>query len=521
MTILQPVYPKIILEVFNGTTFDDITKDVLGNIECTYGIRANSVIDRVANVGELKFTLRNDAGCTGGVENYYTPGTISTKVQWVQNTAVRLKFVYRTETVTKFVGHTTDINVDLENRKVDVICCDWLDYAEKMPMKLTAYEENKTIGEVTDLILGVMSYQPANKKYGIAANTFTSIFDTVKNRTKAIGEFQKLALSEMGYIYIRQDPYKGETLTVDGMATRNGNTQSKVPVIDNYLADEMLNDLLTESGENIVVIESAYAELDNQAYAVDMEYGKRVVNIINAKYYPRKIDTTLQVLYSLDSPIYLAAGTTNTIEVDYKDPSSTSNSVAGKDMINPVADTDYKMYANSDATGTDLTGNLTVTATYYATKINYTLTNSGATAGYITTLQARGYGIYIYNPADYSKEEVVSIGLYGEKELSLDLKYLNSPTRAKYYADCLMPYLHYPSSIINSFSFKANTSESTLLMFLFMDCGDMVKIVDDKSYITNHKVLYFYINGVSFSVTPGGVIDYSWIVLPYTDNQFD
>jgi len=428
------VYAKTIIEVWNGTIYDDISKDVVSEISCTYGIRGNTVNDRVANVGELKFTLRNDTGCIGGVANYYTPNTIGAKENWREGIPVRLKFVYRTETVIKFVGHITELNIDLENKRVEVTARDWMDYAENMPMKLVTYNEDKKIGEVVDLILSGISHQPANKSYATGSNTFTSIFDTVKNRTRALGEFQKLAMSEMGYIYIRQDPYIGETLVVDGMITRNGFPTAIVPDISGYLASEELEDLVTESGDKLVVITQEFASLTNQAYNVEMEQGKRIYNIVNSRYYQRKIDTTAQVLYSIDSPIAIAGNTTIKMEVNYKDSNNVASSVAGKNMVNPVATTDYLMNTLESGSGTDLTSNLTVTADYYVTKIIYTLENTSATAGYITKLQARGYGIYIYNPSDVVYTSL-SVNVYGEREIMFDLPYLNSSDRAYYYAE--------------------------------------------------------------------------------------
>lgn len=514
------VYPKAIIERWTGDMFEDISVDVVSDIEVTYGIRDNGLLDRVASVGELKFTLRNDAGCIGGVANAYTPGFNSPYCRsLIFGTLVNLKFVYRTETIYKFYGHVTGIDTDLENRVVHIVARDWMGYADALPLsQVVTFTENKKINDVVDLILNEMDFQPDNKNFSIGYNTFTSVFDTVKNRTRAIGEFQKLALSEMGYIYIRNDPYKGETLTVDSIYIRNGAIQSVVPDISAYLADESLNDLVTESGDKLIAVQSIYAFLDNKAYQTDWKYGENITNIVNSKYYPRKIDTTVKTLYTLDIPSYLPAYTTITLEVNYKDPDNIATSVAGKDMISPAETTDYLMNSLADGTGTNLTSNLSVTATYYATKVKYVLANNGATAGYITKLQARGYGIYIYDAIDYVARDNLSVSHYGEREVTLDLKYLNSPEQAKYYADELIST--YPQMKIKSFNFLANADENTLMNFLYMDVGDMVHIEDDKSNITVFSGAYFYINGVSFTVSTGGIINFSWVVQHYNANPF-
>ncbi len=60
------------------------------------------------------------------------------------------------------------------------------------------------------------------------------------------------------------------------------------------------------------------------------------------------------------------------------------------DVIAPVATTDYLAYRNSDGTGTNLTGYITITTTIMAEKAMLTITNSYTRVAYLTLLKMRG-----------------------------------------------------------------------------------------------------------------------------------
>lgn len=48
----------------------------------------------------------------------------------------------------------------------------------------------------------------------------------------------------------------------------------------------------------------------------------------------------------------------------------------------------------------------------------------------------------------------------------------------------------------------------------------MLYLQDDKSNITVYTGEFYYINGISFTVTVGGIIDFNWIVQDKNMNPF-
>jgi hypothetical protein len=107
-------------------------------------------------------------------------------------------------------------------------------------------------------------------------------------------------------------------------------------------------------------------------------------------------------------------------------------------MIAPVATTDYLMNAAANGSGADLTANFTVTATYGANQVDYSITNNAGTTGYVTKLQARGRGLYDYDPLEAEEENAASIDLIGESLVSLDMPYQSDYSVTKAIAQFLI-----------------------------------------------------------------------------------
>jgi hypothetical protein len=504
------VYPdSIIFEVYT-TQWEDISADVISTQECDYGFSGNSRTDRVADVGALKFTLRNDKDCSGGVENYYTPNTSNAREGWKKGIPVRLRIVFQ-ESITKFYGHISDIQVDSNKKQARVTALDWMDYAVNFPLTLPTITTNKDISGVTQLVIAGMSNQPLHTVYKSGQDTYLTIFDTVKANTKALSELNKVALSELGYIYIKRDYTDGETLVVEGRQSRNFLSElAKIPQNGNFLLLEDGGYLLTENSDRIMLNSVQDTMFDSNMVDLSVNYGEGLANKVSVRVYPRKVDTAAVILFTLNSPISLAPGETKAgIKGTFRDYVSGASKVTGKNMITPVATTDYKLTQNSDGTGTNLTASLVVTAVYGAEGVSYTLKNNSATAGYVSLLQARGYGTYLYDPIEYVAQDTTSINQNGYGELTLDMKYQSSIDNAKAIADVVLQQDKEPRTYLNSLSFIANTDDKLMMSFLYLDIGDMVYVKESNTAIDG----YFFIQGIKFTIQQGGIIRFTWKVV--------
>jgi hypothetical protein len=511
------VYPDWVkFEAYIHGVWDDITPDVVGSQKIQYGIMGNGHTDRVAGSGSLQFKMRNDAGCLGGMAGYYSPFVTGSKAGWEPGIPVRLRICYQGASFTKFYGRIRSINPDsgtFGRQRVTVTVLDWMEYAASHPLYLPTIDNNKRIDEIVPILIADIPHPPLNTEYNLGNQSFVQIFDTVKGSTRVMAEMAKIALSELGYIYIKRDQDDGETLVVEGRYTRNADsTLTPVPISDDFAGRVLQEDadyLLQENGARLILSELEDLDFVDSMTSLSVNYGDNIANQVRIRVYPRETDSSPVVLFSLNSPITLSAGETKTgIRGTYRDPSGGTSRVAGKSMAVPVATTDYQMFSNFDGTGTDLTANLSVTANYGAADVYYTLENTGGSAGYVTKLQARGLGIYIYDPVEYIVEDTDSINIHGVRTLDLDMKYETDPSAVVDVASIILNQDKDARAIASEVSFFANYDDQLMRGFLFLDIGDLIHIRESQTGIDS----YFYIQGVKAQFRPVGIIHYSWII---------
>lgn len=511
-------YPQSIKIYANITAgWTDITADVYTPDKITgyWGMRDNRELTRVADVGRMSFTLNNDAGL-------YAPNLGTALSGWGKGTQIKLVIRYRDRDHIKFFGTVDSLRITggaLGVRRVYVTVKDWMDFAAKYPLVNPGYQTNKRADEALTTIIAGMPIQPQDTTFGTGVETFPTVFDAVTTKTRAQSEFNKLALSEMGYIYIRKDFASGENVTFEPRSQRKGTdsptTYSVPSANDGFLLKEDGDYLLTEAGDKIIIerAEDLTLDIDNNMQDVGVEYGANIINRVSNLAYPRRIDTSDAVLFSIGFPLTIGAGETIPFRAGY----FTSDSgviVNAKDgtMITPVSGTDYVMNTASDGSGTNTTSSLVITADYGTEGVTYTLTNNYSQTCYITTLQARGRGVYSYAALESTQEDQDSIDAYGYHSETLHQMYQQSTQLGKSEAAKILSYNRLPRTVLNSVSLNANKSADFMYGFLVYDGGDLVPVVEDISGIDSK----YYIQQVSFSIDAAlegsGVIDYTWIV---------
>lgn len=543
---------------FDNVTWTDVTADVLLDaISGTYGIAGSGPLDRIASTGTLTFTLINNRFRTG-VEGYYTPGSPYCRSGFKKGCKIRLRLYYRERVITKFYGRITTITPDPDAKTTKVVVSDWFDLAASQSLSLVSYTSNKRIDEIVPLIVANMPIQPLKMELNRGQDTFPDVFDTVRD-TKAMTELAKLASSELGYIFLRfgsgdetlvvQGRYTrssisaiksldkpidqsglilcedGSTLLQDGTPTppssgpgwQNSNWQS-MHLVQNgdrfdvrlnqvvygtvynagKLLTQALDNLVLEDGSDVVLDEITISQVVNPVQTFGLTHGEEVYNQIRYTAYPRTVDSVPStVLFSLNSPIALAAGEEKTnILGQYRDPTGGATRISGRDLQTPTATTDYRFNSAQDGTGTDLTANLQVTASYGAEGVKYTLKNNGATSGYVIKLQARGRGVYIYDPLTLVAEDVSSQAENGILPLTLDLKYQKSIDNVSTFASVILAQYKTPVTKMPSLAFLANDSYQLLTMFLDIEPGQRIAFSDQVSGVDQD----FFVNGVSFEI---------------------
>lgn len=500
------IYPdQVKIEIFTAS-WVDISADVVGNISGSFGFSTNSPDVRVANTGFLSLTLNN-------INKKYSPNHPSSLSGWKKGIPVKVTVVYRSISYVMWRGRIEDINIDTGTygeRRVDITATDWMDTAARTPVPVIEFSENKKINEAVQEVINLIDNPPINTSLEEGVDTFPTVHDTLDENSLVYTELNRLTLSEFGYTYLKRDKTDGETLVVESRNSRDSRSNiaqiPENPETAGFLLLDGGDYLLLDGGDKLILSSAQDVDFDNNANDLLVKYGETLLNKVTVRCYPRRIDDSIQVLATLRSRINLPAGESQVIRLSYVDPNNLANIVNGKDMVSPVATTDYKMYQLADGTGTDLTANLTVTANYGVNFVDYTLTNTGGTDGYVTFLQARGYGIYFYEPISLEVSDQSSINSYGIKETVIDQKYQQYTDVSGPLAQVILDRYADPILLPDLLTFVANKSYEKLMTFLYLDMGDLINVKESQTGID----AYFFIHGGEFTITPGKVITASY-----------
>jgi len=289
--------------------------------------------------------------------------------------------------------------------------------------------------------------QPLRRDFATGVDTFPYAFNELGTGTAALTVCKHIAVSTYGGIFMKGDG----TLVLQSRDTRGTGTAA-------FHFDETMSGLDTNA---------------------DVE---ELVNNVRTTINPRTIDAAATTVISstTGTPLSVAAGDTLTVYLEYRDPSDTQTLIGGTAVVNATATTDYLGNASSDGTGADKTADLTITTTAYASTAKLVIENTGTGTVYLVDadgdafLQLRGKGIYQRSPQSF---EAVSSQPYGDKMLTIDLKYQSNPENAQGYALTVEDGFNDAASAqLEGITFHGNDSDDLLQQALAREPGDIVDI---------------------------------------------
>ncbi len=505
--------PTWTMEAYLNGEWVDITDDVLGVTRAEWGISGDGPTDFVADTGELSFDLQNY-----NPVGKYSPGHANCTAGWGKGVAIRQTFTYKgyTKRVRRYVESFQNAGGKDERKRITAL--DWMEYASRNPIKNPGILENMRGDEVLTETLALMPIPPQSTNFDTGINTFPTAFDTVTSKTKAINEFVKVALSEIGRVYLVNDSTYGETLVFENAQARNGlRTLTEFSGYNSgFLKKADGGYLLKSDGGKIKITQrpTITLHLDNDDSVLDYEIedGENVLNRFTAYAVPRRVDTSAVILFKLDAPIPIASGQTITVRGTYANPDGGLPVNANPDdMISPVATTDYRGFANSDGTGTEITASLTVAPSYGTEGFAHTVYNGSTNSGYVTLFNCRGYGIYTYNPIEHQAEDTDSQDANGIISDSITQKYKNDLAYGTLYVDMVVDDEKDPRTVVKRVYLNANKDETILCAFLQLEVGDLIRVTEDKSNIDS----YYFIQAVAYETRPGGIVMFNWILKPF------
>lgn len=491
-----PVYPgtgHIIELELNGVGggWTSVAQDVLISpaIHLEYGIGGAGPTDLVASTGQLSYAHNNSEENSAGVLGYYTPDGVNCRPGFKRG--IRVRYSYRVAGTNKFyikfLGRLINADptpgVEGERRTL----CDAVDYMNELASfhPNVAMQLNKRADQSWAAVEAALATHPTYTSYDVADSTFPYSLGNAKSEaSSALTEAQRHAQSEFGRIYMKGLLHVAGVDLIEGTMLRMEKRSARL------VPQPLATFLGPQQG---------------------LTPTSNIKNRAKATAHPKRVDTTdTVVLYSKPSQSNPAVQPAQVIKMSgrYSDPTSRSTKVGGTDMRTPVASTDYLMNGAQDGTGADLTGSFTVVAVYGANQVEYTITNTGGTLGYITLLQARGRGIYDYDELDAVVEDLASIAQVGVNLVDLDMPYQSDAAISAAVAEFLVDTWVTPGmSEVRVRFIPSNEDEMDLAMSL--EPGHPIALSE---VVTGVNGVY-YIQRVSISVEEPGSLKtvFDWL----------
>jgi hypothetical protein len=511
------IYPTEKIEIFVDDEWIDITSDVLDDIEASGGIQNSETLDRLAVTGILKLTLNNSKYNSHNLYGYYTPGHSNCLAGFDRNIKIKVTYGYCDVERIKFFGYIQNIKPTSglnEPRQVcEVTAVDYMNQLTTYPIKIVSTIYNVTCDEIAETLLSYLPVQPLQKTFAKGHETFISALGS-NDETKAYQELNTAIMSELGYCYLRRDG-EGENLVIENKFSRTGSVNYAKSIDSSFFLE-------SEDGTTIISEDGYYIYLDNvgQITEIDnlmndtiIDFGKDAINYLTIKTYPKKYDETLVTLYDLTYPIQIAAGETKkNLSFNFVDPSQKAQTISGSGILLPSSSAStLKFMSNSNGTGTNLTANLIISGSINSNNIVYdSIKNNGNQTGHITTLKVKGYGVYTYESVETLIKDDGSIAKYDYLTNKLDLKLIENPSKFVSTGSALVTLKKTPRVELREIQLRANGSDEEFKLFMFLDCGDLIKVKEAQNEIDD----YYFINGWSFKTKPDRTIDYSFVLTP-------
>ena len=467
---------------YAALAWTDVTDDTKGKTPLVIerGIRDSSPGTRVASTGTCTFALNNLASNSGGVTGYYSPGHASCRSGFGKGIPIRVK---QGDDVL-FFGHVRQIAPTpgkTGGNLSQVMASDFMDAAAVSLLDGVQVAEDVRGDQVFHACVALMARQPN----GIISFDGTEVYPLALDNTRdesitVLQEFHRLAVSELGWIYVLRDG----RLVYEARGTRN-----------TFWPDVSVT-------------------LDDTMHGIDVaEVSASSLNRVQITVHPRVIDSAATtVLFALANTLQIAAGETKTIIGPYRTVTSPgiTTRVGGLEMVTPVATTDYTMNASSDGTGVDLTTSMSIVTNFGANGVQFLITNNDAQPAYITKLQCRGKGVYDFRTVVVRAQNDAAVASDGVNALTLDMVYQEDANVAQSMADSLLSgYGDLAGTRVQRVEFYPDAAGMPSNLHT-KDVSDRVAISETVTGATGE----YYINGVKHEYQWGKLPRITWWLTP-------
>jgi len=450
----------------NGwTQVDDVLKSP--GISWHRGLPGTGVLDTVADIGTLSFSLDNSERNEAGLVGYYSPDSANCRAGFRLGIGIR----YRIGLNVRFTGVLDSIDPVPGRHGARTVSCeavDWMNTASRTRIGGLPVQINKHGDEIFQTLLDSLdpSARPDAVEKDLSTDTYPYALDKVRDEQTVLrDELYRLCVSGLDRCWLR-----GNGTLVYESRVRRSTAASNV-------------DTFTDSNGFV-------AKRDRTG----------VVNRVQSTVHPRQLGTESVLLYLLYTPTLIVPGQTLTITGPWTDPNSPNVRVGAVTLDPVVAGTDYLVNSAADGSGTDLTSFLSVSTGSSGNATQFTLSLGGGIPGYIVKLQQRGVPLYDYGDTIVQWDDSNSISQYGLTIQPIDMSYQANPSFGLEAAQYIIFTSAQPLTQISGFVRYVDIYNATeLARSVDRDVSDRIGLVDPVTGINRS----FFINAIDESEHDG------------------
>lgn len=477
--------------MLDGATWTSLRSDLSAADPFTWrrGMKGGGPLDNVAAPGFCEFSLKNWADSGGSrLQGWYSPNHANVRTGFTFDIPVRVVATYSSTDYTLWRGRIQTIEPmpgQYGAQRVRCVARDTMADLAETEVNV-AIQIDKTEVQCLQAIIAALPTDaaPAATAYGSALETFPYALDNLASGAQAMTGVIAVGDSCQGQIFVAKD----------GTFTYVNRHTWSTGVSDFTFTESMLD---PEDGIEV---------------PSDL---RGVYDDVTAVAHPKSVSASI-VLCGITSAVFVGAGQTVELWLDYRDPDNENRLIGGKNFTATVENTDYDARANADGTGDDLSGNLTVTVSTFAAKAKFSVTNNGATGAYLVNgsgtplLQLRGDGL-LDNQPDRRRSGT------GKRQITIDLPYQADGDFAADVASFIRSRYESLADQVNAQKFNPQKSDALMLEALTCEIGDVKTVTET---MTGLSALDLFVQGLEFECFPGDHLSVRYVTAPASPFRF-
>jgi len=324
-----------------------------------------------------------------------------------------------------------------EQRTVDITCYDYVRFLNEYPLESTIYQ-NQRSDEIIESILTDVGLGSAQYTLDLGKNTIA--FAWFEKGQTAGERIKKICEAEDAVFY--QD--------------ENGILRFENR---NHYGQSPYNSPIWDIEPSHII---SWAE----------DKGSKIINRVLVKATPRTVKDEVIEVWRNGIEEQIDGSGSKTIWAQFENPVT--------ELTTPAQDIDFKAYTATAGGGTDISSDITVTATLFTTTVKLVIDNANANPAYLNLLRLRGKGALPTSEITRVAYDQSSIDKYGEQQFELNNDFIDDEDFAEYMAN----------SIITKYSDHKRRIKLVVQGVPQLQLRDMVRVKDqDLGTYKNYRVM--------------------------------